>query len=139
MPAAPVKDPVTEKPPEKREKWIYVWDMHSRLYINRKMPGRFHHSSFVAGGAVKAAGSIVVEDGHLKQITTWSGHYRPRESDISAFLEWLKSKGVNMETVELLVVKPHKPHKAHKGGNPPLIPNPQLPPQHPHPPHPAPQ
>lgn len=111
--AAPVKDAVA--PPEKaREKWIYVWDMHSRLYINRKMPGRFHHSSFVAGGAVKAAGSIVVEDGVLRQITTWSGHYRPRLSDISAFLEWLKSKGVNMETVELLVVKPHKPHKAPK-------------------------
>jgi hypothetical protein len=94
-----------------REKWIYVWDMHSRLYINRKLPGRFHHSSFVAGGAVKAAGSIVVEDGVLKQLTTWSGHYRPRSSDIAMFLEWLEAKQVNMKDVELLLVKPHKQSK----------------------------
>ena len=94
-----------------REKWIYVWDMHSRLYINRKMPGRFHHSSFVAGGAVKAAGSIVVEEGVLKQLTTWSGHYRPRSSDIAMFLEWLEAKHVNMKDVELLLVKPHKQSK----------------------------
>jgi hypothetical protein len=92
-----------------REKWIYVWDMHSRLYINRKVPGRFHHSSFVAGGAVKAAGSIVVEDGVLKQLTTWSGHYRPRSSDIALFLEWLEAKQVDMKGVELLLVKPNKP------------------------------
>jgi len=93
-----------------REKWIYVWDMHSRLYINRKMPGRFHHSSFVAGGAVKAAGSIVVEDGVLKQLTTWSGHYRPRASDIALFLQWLESNHVDMTNVELLLVKPNKPN-----------------------------
>jgi hypothetical protein len=92
------------------EKWIYVLDMHSRLYINRKMPGRFHHSSFVAGGAVKAAGSIVVEEGILKQLTTWSGHYRPRSSDIAMFLEWLEAKQVNMKDVELLLVKPQKPN-----------------------------
>lgn len=98
---------ITEKT---REKWIYVWDMHSRLYINRKMPGRFHHSSFVAGGAVKAAGSIVVEDGLLKQLTTWSGHYRPRASDIALFLQWLESNHVDMTNVELLLVKPHKPN-----------------------------
>lgn len=93
-----------------REKWIYVWDMHSRLYINRKMPGRFHHSSFVAGGAVKAAGSIVVENGVLKQLTTWSGHYRPRASDIALFLQWLESNHVDMKNVELLLVKPNKPN-----------------------------
>ena len=98
-----------------REKWIYVWDMHSRLYINRKLPGRFHHSSFVAGGAVKAAGSIVVENGELKQLTTWSGHYRPRSSDIALFLEWLEAKHVNMSHVELLLVKPHKQAKVERG------------------------
>ena len=46
-----------------------VWDMHSRLYINRKMPGRFHRSSSVAGGAVEAAGSIKVEEGVLNYNT----------------------------------------------------------------------
>ena len=106
----------TKEMEKSREKWIYVWDMHSRLYINRKMPGRFHHSSFVAGGAVKAAGSIVVEDGVLKQLTTWSGHYRPKDSDVAMFLEWLRAKQVDMSDVELLLVKPNKPQsKANQG------------------------
>jgi hypothetical protein len=110
--AQAIKDSTIEKA---REKWIYVWDMHSRLYINRKMPGRFHHSSFVAGGAVKAAGSIIVEEGELQQLTTWSGHYRPKSSDIANFLEWLEAKQVNMKNVELLLVKPHKQPKVSKG------------------------
>lgn len=97
-----------------REKWIYVWDTDSRLYINRKVPGRFHHCSFISVDSVKAAGSIVVQDGRLLKITTWSGHYRSRATDISYFLQWLKSKGVNMETVQLLVARPAESLKAPK-------------------------
>lgn len=60
----------------RREKWIYVWDINSRMYINQKISGRFHHCSFVAGKAVKAAGSVLVEDGRLVKIITWSGSSR---------------------------------------------------------------
>jgi len=42
-------------------KWIYVLDTSGRLYVHAKYRGKFHHSSFVQGGAVLAAGGIVVE------------------------------------------------------------------------------
>lgn len=39
--------------------------------------GRFHHSSFTAGGKVVCAGEWIVKNGHLRKISANSGHYRP--------------------------------------------------------------
>ncbi|HLK66372.1 MAG TPA: hypothetical protein VKU19_23220 [Bryobacteraceae bacterium] len=39
--------------------------------------GRFHHSSFMAGGKVICAGEWIVEAGRLRKISANSGHYRP--------------------------------------------------------------
>lgn len=59
-------------------KWIFVIDVAGDLYMCRKRKGHFHHSSFVAGGPVLAAGRISVDDGHVVCIGPNSGHYRTK-------------------------------------------------------------
>lgn len=59
-------------------KWIFVIDVSGELYMCRKRKGHFHHSSFVAGGPVLAAGRISVDEGHVVCIGPNSGHYRTK-------------------------------------------------------------
>eukprot|EP00873_Tetraselmis_striata_P014722 jgi/Tetstr1/434986/TSEL_023977.t1 len=108
----PCSDPFTctatsGKPGEARpkSKWIYVLDVHNRFYINKKQAGEFHHTSFTRGGPVRAAGSIIVQQGVVRQITAWSGHYRPTEQDFDEVLVYLGSQGVDMSAVEKFLTK----------------------------------
>jgi len=39
--------------------------------------GIFHHSSFLSGKPVGAAGEIIIEKGIIKEVTNASGHYQP--------------------------------------------------------------
>jgi len=58
-------------------KYIYVVDADNRLYTHPKKTGFFHHSSFLSGGIVHAAGGLVIEDGELLVVNGSSGHYKP--------------------------------------------------------------
>ncbi|XP_041027945.1 IQ domain-containing protein IQM3-like [Juglans microcarpa x Juglans regia] len=89
-----------------RDKWIFVVSTSGRLYVGKKEKGRFHHSSFLAGGATVAAGSLVVEHGILKYISGYSGHYRPTDDSIYRFLSFLGEHGVNLNGVEIDRVTP---------------------------------
>ncbi|KAI4370189.1 hypothetical protein MLD38_018563 [Melastoma candidum] len=82
-------------------KWIFVMCTSRRLYAGEKKKGEFHHSSFLAGGATIAAGRLATEDGVLKSISAYSGHYRPTEDRLDAFLSFLKDNGVNLDEVEI--------------------------------------
>ncbi|XP_059296929.1 IQ domain-containing protein IQM3-like isoform X2 [Lycium ferocissimum] len=81
-------------------KWIFVMSTSRRLYAGEKKKGMFHHSSFLAGGATLAAGRLVVEDGRVKSISAYSGHYRPTEDRLDSFLSFLNENGVNLDKVE---------------------------------------
>nr|XP_043633372.1 IQ domain-containing protein IQM3 [Erigeron canadensis] len=83
------------------EKWIFVTSASNRLYAGEKKKGKFHHSSFLAGGATLAAGRLDVENGTLKTISPYSGHYRPTEETLNAFLTFLRERGVDLETVDI--------------------------------------
>ncbi|KAK1439453.1 hypothetical protein QVD17_05271 [Tagetes erecta] len=83
------------------EKWIFVMSTSKRLYAGEKKKGIFHHSSFLAGGATFAAGRLVVENGILKSISPYSGHYRPTEETLNSFLSFLKENGVDLDTVDI--------------------------------------
>ncbi|XP_039128068.1 IQ domain-containing protein IQM3-like [Dioscorea cayenensis subsp. rotundata] len=61
----------------------------------------FHHSSFLAGGATLAAGRLTAENGVLKCIWAYSGHYRPTEENLNNFLSFLGENGVNIEEVQI--------------------------------------
>lgn len=60
----------------KQGTWIFVIDACGNCFVNKKVKGRFHHSSFVAGAPVRAAGRLVVEKGCVVSIAPNSGHYR---------------------------------------------------------------
>lgn len=82
-------------------KWIFVMSTSERLYAGEKKKGVFHHSTFLAGGATLAAGRLVVENGILKSISAYSGHYRPTEERLDSFLSFLKNNGVILDEVEI--------------------------------------
>ncbi|KAE9465563.1 hypothetical protein C3L33_02536, partial [Rhododendron williamsianum] len=81
------------------EKWIFVMSTSKKLYAGQKKKGIFHHSSFLAGGATLAAGRLAAEDGTLKSISPYSGHYRPTDDSLDSFLSFLKQNGVDLDRV----------------------------------------
>ena len=48
--------------------------------------GVFHHSTFLSGSAVMAAGELVVQQGVVKCITAKSGHYTPSVENMRTFV-----------------------------------------------------
>lgn len=47
-------------------KWIFVLSTSRTLYVGQKNKGQFQHSSFLAGGAITAAGRLVAREGVLE-------------------------------------------------------------------------
>ncbi|KAJ6864258.1 IQ domain-containing protein IQM3-like [Populus alba x Populus x berolinensis] len=82
-------------------KWIFVLSPTNRLYAGQKKRGKFHHSSFLAGGATIAAGTVIIENGNLKFISPMSGHYRPTQEKFESFLSFFKDNGVNLDEVQV--------------------------------------
>ncbi|KAL2481644.1 IQ calmodulin-binding motif family protein [Abeliophyllum distichum] len=93
--------PLMTNPGSPGLKWIFVVSTSKKLYIGEKKKGSFHHSSFLAGGATIAAGRLMVEDGVLKWISPYSGHYKPTHDSLESFLSILKENGVNPDEVEI--------------------------------------
>ncbi|GFY97810.1 IQ calmodulin-binding motif family protein [Actinidia rufa] len=84
-----------------RAKWIFVMSTSKKLYAGQKKKGFFHHSSFLAGGATLAAGRLEAEDGMLKSISPYSGHYRPNDDSLDGLLSFLKENGVDLNELEI--------------------------------------
>lgn len=82
-------------------KWIFVMSTSKKLYAGQKKKGIFHHSSFLAGGATLAAGRLEAEDGTLKSISPYSGHYRPTDDSLDSLLTFLEENGVDLDGVEI--------------------------------------
>ena len=58
------------------EGWgIFVVSPAGDWYVKNHEAGKFHHSSFLGGGAVRAAGEIVVDNGTIRGLTAKTGHY----------------------------------------------------------------
>jgi hypothetical protein len=83
-----------------------------RLYINKKIKGKFQHSSFFAGGAVRSAGMMQVENGIIRLIKPHSGHYTPTNEMMIPVLDFIELKGgkeardkVKMERLHPLILK----------------------------------
>ena len=84
---------------------IWVQGPSGRFYSsNESQAGKFHHSSFLAGRDVKAAGDWKVTGGKLMMISAISGHYHPTLDslkgalvDLQAVSRQLVSWGGNVE------------------------------------------
>ncbi|CAB4429466.1 unnamed protein product [Rhizophagus irregularis] len=99
-----IEDPTSTEPTRResteigprREKWIYVTDCSGKFYVGQKKKGHFHHSSFLAGGAICAAGGIKVREGKLLEINPNSGHYKPAQHHFKALVERLVGEGIDI-------------------------------------------
>lgn len=86
-------------------KWIFVVALDKRLYVGRKRKGVFHHSSFVAGAPILAAGKLMVRHGHVVAIEPHSGHYKPTSRNLTALCDVLRSHGVALADVAFIQPK----------------------------------
>ena len=85
------------------DRTIFVMDEQGRMFANNDYyPGDFHHSSFLGGKPVAAAGEFEVRNGELVGISSKSGHYWPREEHLSQAMEELSARGVNFDHVTRL-------------------------------------
>ncbi|KAL6595584.1 hypothetical protein ACP70R_047924 [Stipagrostis hirtigluma subsp. patula] len=94
-------EPLDTSQDPKGTKWIFVMSTLKRLYAGKKEKGVFQHSSFLAGGATIAAGRFTAENGHIKSIWAYSGHYKPSAENLSNFLNFLEDNGVDLKEVEV--------------------------------------
>eukprot|EP00955_Chlamydomonas_euryale_P105616 365652-Chlamydomonas_euryale.AAC.11 len=83
----------------KQPKWIWVVAPSGRLYVAPKLRGQFHHSSFLRGAAVLAAGNMMAEHGRLVRLTADSGHYWPQPDHFRWFYDHLMSQGADMSSL----------------------------------------
>jgi hypothetical protein len=74
---------------------IFVVAPGNVIYSFSHERGKFHHSTFLAGGTVNTAGELVVNEyGQVQVITGKSGHYRPEEKSVWSFVVFLGRAGV---------------------------------------------
>lgn len=60
------------------ERAIFVMDSDGTVYAsNVHKRYLFAHSTFLAGAAVASAGTLIVDDGVIKEMSAMSGHYKP--------------------------------------------------------------
>lgn len=65
---------------------IFVATYDGKLYAHSHFEGKFHHSTFLGGQPVLAAGEIVVDNGEIVLINAKSGHYTPTVANMQAFV-----------------------------------------------------
>lgn len=92
---------------------MYVLSPSGVLYIGEKVKGRFHHSSFLSGGACIGAGYVDVHEGKLLRISPHSGHYRPTASDLERVLHVFGiNLGIDMRDVVIDPIEKSKQKKS---------------------------
>mmetsp|Transcript_4775 Transcript_4775/g.7423 ORF Transcript_4775/g.7423 Transcript_4775/m.7423 type:complete len:573 (-) Transcript_4775:324-2042(-) len=106
-PQAPAEhlDDAAKKILRNKNKYIYVLSCDDKMYVHKKVKGRFHHTSFLGGATVQAAGGLQADHGQLIKITPMSGHYQPLEIHFGEVCKWLKSRGVDFEKVKAVLDK----------------------------------
>ncbi|KAM7257588.1 hypothetical protein ACFE04_013329 [Oxalis oulophora] len=85
-------------------KWIFVLSTSRALYVGKKSKGTFQHSSFLAGGAITAAGRLVAQEGLIQAIWPYSGHYHPTEENFKEFICFLRENNVDLTNVKMCAV-----------------------------------
>jgi hypothetical protein len=73
------------------------------FYTASHIKGKFHHSSFLEGAPVKAAGEWKVRDGKLLYITGKTGHYKCDIQALVNALSTLKRNGIELRQTLVIV------------------------------------
>jgi hypothetical protein len=72
---------------------IYVVAKNGKIYTANHEAGIFHHSSFLSGTPVIAAGEWIVKDGQVLAINDKTGHYHVGAAHLAEFLQRLSAGG----------------------------------------------
>jgi hypothetical protein len=83
---------------------IFVMDEEGSLYAGSHDYGKFHHSSFLAGEPVAAAGEIEISNGVIRSITDQSGHYRPPAEHLRKALQVIEAQGIKSSTINVTIL-----------------------------------
>lgn len=79
---------------------IYVVDRDRNFYVGKKNIGHFHHSSFLSGAPVLAAGSMVIEPGFkIVEVNNHSGHYKPGLEQLKLAAAIMQLRGANLNSI----------------------------------------
>lgn len=84
----------------------FVLGLNRDLYIAQHFSnaqGAFYHSSYLAGGKVQCAGELKIVDGKFTMISNYSGHYQPGKQQMLSLVETLKTNGVDLKKVVVLI------------------------------------
>lgn len=97
----------------KEHSYIFIVDPEDRIYIGPYQRGVFSHSSFLSGGAVKSAGTLILNHGKLVALWDDSGHYNSGNykegcyelihKSMQLALRTFAKKGLSLEDVELML------------------------------------
>ena len=82
---------------------IFVMDGAGNIYAGQHRVGLFHHSSFLAGRDVAAAGELKVSAGKLEVMTSKSGHYTPDAEQTWQAVKEMAALGVSFAGAEVRV------------------------------------
>lgn len=83
---------------------IYVVDDNGKFYVGMKDLGSFHHSSFLAGHAVRGAGTMIIkEDFEVAEINNNSGHYCPSVPQMFRVALAIKLNGGDLDRIKFKV------------------------------------
>jgi hypothetical protein len=83
---------------------IFVMGQNGQIYVGSHKVGVFHHSSFLAGGNVAAAGEMQVSGGKMVTLTNKSGHYQPRDEHNAQVIGELMDGGIHPKSYKYRVV-----------------------------------
>lgn len=85
------------------EEYLFVVDATDALYAAPGRAGQVnrHHSSFLGGRPVKAAGMFATNGGRITWLSQESGHYKPTKEQVLLALRLLQRLGVNLSSFTL--------------------------------------
>lgn len=95
---------------------IFVVSFGGQFYLGEHTVGEFHHSSFLSGSPVLAAGEIAINNGAIVGLTNKTGHYKSREEELNRVLTMFSRNGVDIN--DIAVQDPfRKPNQWFKGAD----------------------
>ncbi|MCG8314063.1 MAG: DUF6531 domain-containing protein [Pseudomonadales bacterium] len=77
-------------------KLMFVMDQNGDIYAGPQRIMEFHHSSFLSGNPVAAAGELEIAHGQILTHSRKSGHYKPNKEHHSQFIAEMNEKGIDL-------------------------------------------
>jgi hypothetical protein len=80
----------------KNGKLMFVMDQNGSIYAGPQDLMEFHHSSFLSGDPVAAAGELEIAHGQVVRHSRNSGHYQPNKEHHEQFIAEMNERGIDL-------------------------------------------